>query len=1187
MINLIRNFWNNLPLASKIALFASVLVVLIVPTLTLLTIQRERESFRSELEAQASLLLDTLSQRLVDPLINEQVTKIDEIAQDLIGHAEITRFKVYNNKGVLKVDAAQLDKGIPTDSNPLHPGTPSQAADKPAFYWDGELVAEMGVWTKVERVGFVQMGFSTAPLDERIGVLTEWSLTVAAAALLIGILLAALVARQLTNPISELTRTANKMASGNLRTRFQPRGNDEIGQLGRAFNDLAGAIEKRETNLRSLARNLEQRVKERTRELQQQNQYLAALHEVTLGLIKNLDPERLLEAIMTRAASLAGAEHAFVTIVDPMRGEMQLRVAQGGYRAHLGMWTKVDQGLSGRVIASGQMMIEKDYQLFEDKHPDFDWLRTVIYVPLRSEAAILGVIGLGYDRVVEVTSDHVDILNQFAQLASLALKNAQLYSAAQLELTETELALLEEEDRRRAYLTSPQGRAESLAGSILKDPARALAALHDLTQKADQDANASLLAELPGVMELRGQTLLARLAEGYHFIYRSSAEPELLAVGLRQIRSGLGLPEARSLLQAEEAAAIYGLCQQAVDAGSIHAITELLPALRALPAKTDASMILAGQHPLEGSHQHPFEGLTGALNALLPSAEALHAYERVDTIEDRRDYLARALEALSHADRLAHGLQAAEQPIARRISENWMALVTLSMSDLQTRAKLSCRLLSRRSWKEEAVAVALQLRNEGHGVALNLHISLAQSPDYRLIDELVTVERLAPGEETQVEFRIQPQLPPERDQFRACFVILYDDPGSPNHTERFADIVHLLAPESAFQFIPNPYVAGTPLEAGSPLFFGREDLFSFIGEALSAAHRNNLVLIGQRRTGKSSLLKQLPLRLGEGYLPVYLDGQSIALDPGLPAFFSNLATEIGYALQERGFEIAVPELQAFSERPAYTFEHETLRQVRAAIGDRQLVLLLDEFEELEAAAKRGHLDASVFGFLRHLIQHESQLSVIFCGTHRMEELATDYWSVLFNISLYKHVGFLEYEEAARLVQEPVAAGGMRYDDLALEKMWRITAGHPYFLQLLCHSLVNLHNRAGRSYVTVSDVNTALDEILSTGEAHFVYLWNESSPVERQVLTALSRIMTLTGHVMPVQVEDYLKERGIQLSRQVIAETLHHLTLRDILAVQVEGQSSAAGSTYGWRLGLLGLWVEKYRSLSLLQEEAAP
>jgi HAMP domain-containing protein len=1171
MITLVRRIWHNLPLASKIAAFTSMLVVLIVPTLTVLTIQRERQSFRYELESQASLLLDTLSERLIDPLINERIDEIDEIAKDLKGHPEITRFKVYNTRGVLKVDANQPLKDIPDDTDPLNQNTLVQPSDIPKFYWQSDLIAEMGVWSEEDLVGFVQMGFSTAPLNNRITSLTERSFTLVAVALVIGILLAMLMARQLTNPISELTKTSNKMAAGNLSTRFHPQGHDEIGQLGQAFNDMASAIDKRETDLRNLADSLEQTVKERTWELQQKNQYLAALHEVTLGLIENLNVDQLLEAIMIRAATLVNAEHAFVNIVDHEKGELELRVAQGNYRAYIGMLTNINQGLSGRVVSTGQMIIESDYQNFEDKHPEFTWLRTAIYVPLRSESTIFGVIGLGYDKVIEVNSNHIEILNQFAQLASLALKNAQLYSAAQLELSETEQALLAEEEHRKLYIASPQGQAEMIADEILNDPANGLVTLHKIAEETNENANAMILAELPGVLERSGHSQLARVAEGFHFIYKCHLEPELLTVGLRQLRSGLNMPEASSLLHVDEAKTIYELSQHAIDAGSIHSITELIPALQVIQARTNGKSMLMG--------------LTDTLKALLPVAKSLHDYERVDTLEDRRYYLARALEDLSHADQLTHVLEAAEQPLAQRIIENWRAHITLGMSDLQTRAQLSCRLLSRHSWTEGVITIALQLRNEGHGTAVNLHINLAQSLEYTLIGEPVLLERLAPGEEIQAEFRVQPLPHVERDQFRVWFVINYDDPRGPNHTENFADIVYLLTQETPFQFVLNPYVAGTPLEAGSPLFFGREDLFNFIEENLNAAQRNNLVLIGQRRTGKSSLLKQLPLRLGEMYIPVYLDGQSIAIDPGLPAFFSNLAMEISFALQERGFRIEIPDITTFNERPAYKFEHEYLHKVFTEIGDRYLVFLLDEFEELESAVKRGNLDVSVFSFLRHLIQHESRLSVIFCGTHRIEELATDYWSVLFNISLYKHIGFLEYEEAIRLIQEPVAAYGMCYDDLALDKVWRITAGHPYFLQLLCHSLVNLHNRAKRSYITVSDVNNALDEILSSGESHFIYLWNESNQAECQVLTALSRIMPLNGQVMPVQVEDYLNERGISLGRHIIVETLHHLTLRDILKAQVESQSTGIAGTYSWRLGLLGLWIEKYKSLSLLQEEA--
>jgi hypothetical protein len=301
-------------------------------------------------------------------------------------------------------------------------------------------------------------------------------------------------------------------------------------------------------------------------------------------------------------------------------------------------------------------------------------------------------------------------------------------------------------------------------------------------------------------------------------------------------------------------------------------------------------------------------------------------------------------------------------------------------------------------------------------------------------------------------------------------------------------------------------------------------------------------------------------------------------------FFVNLATEIAFAVEDGGLHLEPPDVDDFAASPASAFERRFLPQTRAVIGQRHLLLLLDEFEELETAVQRGNLDVSVFGFLRHLIQHTDNLSMIFCGTHRLEELAADYWSVLFNLSLYRHVAYLERPHALRLIQEPVAAYGLRYDDLALDKMWRVTAGHPYFLQLLCHSLVNRHNQSQRNYVTVADVNAALDEILTAGQAHFIYLWTESSLAERLSLTALSRMMPLTGQTSPAQVADYLTERGVTIERRAVSEALHHLALRDILQGS-DGLEPVLGEVYRWRLGLLGLWVEQNKSLSRVVDEA--
>jgi hypothetical protein len=772
--------------------------------------------------------------------------------------------------------------------------------------------------------------------------------------------------------------------------------------------------------------------------------------------------------------------------------------------------------------------------------------------------------GLGYFR------EDQTLLMGLADQAGTSLYVAQLIEEQQVEARRRE----EVEDRLAEYRASPAGQAEALAQKLVVQPAGVLLELHDLAQKAGQDPlSASLLTNLPNALSNLNARPLAGLAEAFNYFVTSQYSPELVSLGLRTLITQLVQPEAEAWEHAKTALPVYQGCQLALEANSILQIIQSQGGEeRVVPAISDA----------------PFPAflldVDRALKELNTVAEALRAYERVDTAQDKLAYLASAVDRLRHVDRLVRAdLGSADRAMVQRIAQDWLAIITGAMGDLQARARIVCHLITRHTWQDQVVALALNVRNEGRGSAMNVRVTLAADQDYTVVDQAPAIARIGPNEEVQVQLRVRPRLEKGIDYLRARFVVLYTDPRGADQVENFADVVQLLTTEGQFQFVPNPYVVGTPLPGGSSLFFGREDVFAFVQENLNAMHRNNLVLIGQRRTGKTSLLKQLPVRLSDEVLPVYLDGQALGLDPGMRNFFLTLATEVAFALEDRGFEIAPPESGDFEDGPAGSFENKFLVRVRQAIGQRHLLLMLDEFEELEAAVRRGDLEASIFGFLRHLIQHSENLSVIFCGTHRLEELASDYWNVLFNISLYKHIAFLEKAEAMRLIQDPVAPYGMRYDDLALDKMWRVTAGHPYFMQLLCHSLVNLHNKTQRSYITVADVNTALDEILASGEAHFVYLWTESTPTERLALTTLSRLIPLTGRATPVQVADYLEERGVTLERQGISDALHHLALRDVLSVG-QGGEPALGEEYQWKLGLLSLWVEKYKSLSRILDE---
>jgi hypothetical protein len=163
-----------------------------------------------------------------------------------------------------------------------------------------------------------------------------------------------------------------------------------------------------------------------------------------------------------------------------------------------------------------------------------------------------------------------------------------------------------------------------------------------------------------------------------------------------------------------------------------------------------------------------------------------------------------------------------------------------------------------------------------------------------------------------------------------------------------------------------------------------------------------------------------------------------------------------------------------------------------------------------------------------------------------------------------------------LIGEPVAPY-LVYDDLAIDKVLRVTAGHPYFLQLVCYTLVKRANTEKTPYITVSDVNAGLEEMLRLGEVHFAYLWQRSSPTERALLTAVAHLMDQNISLHPEEFTRYLESYSIELDPADVTAGLNSLVDRDILREVTE----EAATSYELRIGLVGLWVARNKSLSKL------
>jgi hypothetical protein len=271
--------------------------------------------------------------------------------------------------------------------------------------------------------------------------------------------------------------------------------------------------------------------------------------------------------------------------------------------------------------------------------------------------------------------------------------------------------------------------------------------------------------------------------------------------------------------------------------------------------------------------------------------------------------------------------------------------------------------------------------------------------------------------------------------------------------------------------------------------------------------------------------------------------------------------------------------EEMGQSPQLAFERRFLPRVWEQIGHQQLLLTVDEFEELEQRVQSGSLPVALFSYLRHLMQHTDKLAFIFVGTHRIEDLTSDYWSVLFNITRYRRIGFLNREAAIGLITEPVQAAGMVYDDLAIEEILRVTAGHPYFLQLVCDALVNLCNVTSRNYVTIQDVRDVLDEIIDLGRAHLTYIWRSSTQEEKLSLAVLAALYPSGERVTAGAIADRLGAYQVPLEPGQVIRAMDTLAARDIVQ-----EMSAEPIFYNFTAHLFGHWLRKYKPLSKVVEE---
>lgn len=303
---------------------------------------------------------------------------------------------------------------------------------------------------------------------------------------------------------------------------------------------------------------------------------------------------------------------------------------------------------------------------------------------------------------------------------------------------------------------------------------------------------------------------------------------------------------------------------------------------------------------------------------------------------------------------------------------------------------------------------------------------------------------------------------------------------------RFRRRAHQRQRQNARRTRFNPYVVGAPIteEAG---FFGRR---AELERIMAALPNNHILISGERRIGKTSLLRQVEIRARETGLapgdyrlwPVRLSLQ------GVPAerFYAGLMravlkqthlSENGRAVARRG--------QPYDDRGL----EEDLRWVIAQLVQRRqparqqvrLVLCLDELDTLTTYPPAFRQQ------LRAVIQElEPAVRLAAAGVMTTEQEATR-TSPFYNLFMRVQLAALTRAEAEQLIREPVA-GVYSVSDAAVAFILDRSHRLPQEVQRLCHHAINVMLDQNAANIDLAQAERAFDRALDDRTPEFQLAW---------------------------------------------------------------------------------------------------
>jgi len=329
--------------------------------------------------------------------------------------------------------------------------------------------------------------------------------------------------------------------------------------------------------------------------------------------------------------------------------------------------------------------------------------------------------------------------------------------------------------------------------------------------------------------------------------------------------------------------------------------------------------------------------------------------------------------------------------------------------------------------------------------------------------------------------------------------------------------------------IKNPFSPG----AGSPPpeLVGRDPILEqariLLGRIKAKRPEKSMLLTGLRGVGKTVLLNEIErLAKAESYHTIAIEAyEDKPLGPLVAPYLRSLLFELDRIAgagdkAKRGLRV----LRSFLGRLKVTYNDITIgldvdpEQGSADSGDLQIDLPNLFIAVAEAAEERKRAVAVLVDEIQYFNQKE--LGALIMAMHRVQQrqlplvllgaglpilpgLAGESKSYAERLFNFPEVGALSEEETAKALRDPAQAAGVVFEAPALQEVFQLTKGYPYFLQEWGYQSWNL---APTNSITSEVVKNATVTVIPRLDQNFFRVrFDRLTPSEKRFLRAMAAL----------------------------------------------------------------------------------